>query len=143
MIPSTLFDPERLDPGGSGQTDPVSGSKQYAEQVVGAAVFDLNGLPEAYFIAIESSDIIWVQTVFQVLGLQSLLLASFKLDDFQHTIIRGQEVCVIIVRQCDRYIALLLQDQPDFSLAWMPALIKWAQQFDPAVLEADPRFNPI
>ena len=137
MIPSTLFDPERLDPDASGQTD--SDLKQYAEEVVGAAVFDLNGLPEAYFISIESSDIIWVQTVFQVLGLQSLLLASFKLDDFQHTIIRGQETCVIIVKQCDRYIALLLQSQPVFS----SALLRWAQQFDPAVLEADPRFNPI
>lgn len=132
MILPPLSSSEKLDPGTSDQAS-------YAEQVMGAAVFDLSGLPAAYFIFTGSSDISWVQTVFQVLGLQSLLLSSFKLDDFQHIIIRGQAACVIIVKQSDRYMALLLQSQPNFS----PAFIKWAQQFEPDLLKTDPRFSPI
>jgi hypothetical protein len=112
---------------------------EYAEQIVGAAVFDLSGLPEDYFISAESSDVGWVQTVFQVLGLQALLLASFKLSDFQHATIRGQGYQAIIVKQCNCYSALLLQNQPDFS----PELIKWAQSFEPALLKIDSRFSTL
>ena len=137
MAPPILSDSERLDPSAQTHSNPETG--QYAEQLVGAAVFDLSGLPETYFVSTGSSDISWVQTVFQVLGLQSLLLGSFKLDDFQHMVIRGQNNCVLIVKQSDRYTALLLQGQSNLS----PALIEWAQKFDPALLKSDPRFSPI
>jgi predicted regulator of Ras-like GTPase activity (Roadblock/LC7/MglB family) len=137
MAPSIFSDSERLDPSAQTHSNPEMG--QYAEQLVGAAVFDLSGLPETYFVSIGSSDISWVQTVFQVLGLQSLLLGSFKLDDFQHMVIRGQNNCVLLVKQSDRYMALLLQSQPHLS----PALIEWAQKFDPTLLKRDLRFSPI
>ena len=137
MTPPILSDSERLDPSVQTHSNPATG--QYAEQLVGAAVFDLSGLPETYFVSTGSSDISWAQTVFQVLGLQSLLLGSFKLDDFQHMVIRGQNNCVLIVKQSDRYMALLLQEQPHIS----PALIEWAQKFKPALLKSDPRFSPI
>ena len=116
-----------------------SDAELYAKQVMGAALFDLSGLPEAYFISTGSGDISWVQTVFQVLGLQSLLLASFKLDDFQHTVIRGEADSVVIVKQSDRYMALLLKSQLNLS----PAFIQWAQQVEPTFLKKDPRFSTV
>jgi hypothetical protein len=121
------------------KSDQACAQHIFVEHIVGAAVFDLSGLPEDYFISTASSNVDWVQTVFQVLGLQALLLASFKLNDFQHAIIRGQGYQAIIVKQCNCYSALLLQNQPDFS----PELIKWAQAFEPARLKLDSRFSTL
>jgi predicted regulator of Ras-like GTPase activity (Roadblock/LC7/MglB family) len=137
MAPPIFSDSERLDPSAQPHSNPETG--HYAEQLLGVAVFDLSGLPKTYFVSTGSSDISWVQIVFQVLGLQSLLLGSFKLDNFQHMVIRGQNNCVLLVKQRDRYMALLLQSQPHLS----PALIEWAQKFNPAFLKSDPRFSPI
>jgi hypothetical protein len=143
MISPKLSDPEGLNTDAAAQTNLESDTKksaqEYAKQIVGAAMFDLSGLPEEYFISTESSDVIWVQTVFQVLGLQALLSASFKLNDFQHATIRGQGYQAIIVKQCSCYTALLLQNQLDFS----PELIQWAQAFEPALLKIDSRFSTV
>ncbi|NJL42104.1 MAG: hypothetical protein HC899_39840 [Leptolyngbyaceae cyanobacterium SM1_4_3] len=50
----------------------------YFDRVLGAAIFDLSGLPKDYYISAESADISWVQTIFQALGLQGLLTTSFQ-----------------------------------------------------------------
>jgi hypothetical protein len=42
----------------------------YVDFVIGAATFDLSGLPKEYFVTVEGNDISWIQTIFQGLGLQ-------------------------------------------------------------------------
>ena len=110
----------------------------YLDRVLGAAIFDLSGLPKDYYISTESADISWVQTIFQALGLQSLLTSSFQLEGFRHAVIHGVHCHAIIVRQSNCYVALLVK-QTDGLIS--EDLAHWANGFDPDDLADDPRFN--
>lgn len=116
-------------------------SLSYVDTIAGAALFDLSGLPQEYFVTSESSDLAWVQTVFQAVGLQSLLVSSLQLQGFRHTIVYGAECCIVIVRQKAGYVALLLQ--PTYPGHISEAFLKWSQDLELSVLRSNPRFNPV
>lgn len=115
-------------------------SVSYFESVIGAAVFDLSGLPKEYFTAGESHDISWVQTIFQALGLQSLLTSSLRLEGFHHVVVHGTRYRAIVVRQKTYYVAILIEKTNE---AISESLIKWAQEFNPRDLKSDPRFSAV
>lgn len=135
---SWLFMNSRSSLSNSSDTDQTS-PELYTQQVVGAAVFDLSGLPQEYFISADTSNVSWVQTVFQALGLQSLLLASLKLEGFRHATVHTDDYRAIVFRQRTGYTALLLQQHTALS----PEFMKWARTFEPTLLKIDPRFSLI
>lgn len=110
----------------------------YTDLIVGAAVFDLNGLPKEYFVTAETANMSWVQTIFQALGLRSLLMSSLQLEGFQHATVRGETFCALVVKQRSQYTALLLRHQEDVLAE---PLIQWAQNFQMSELKQDPRFQ--
>lgn len=113
-------------------------SVSYLDQILGAAIFDLTGLPKDYYISTETVDISWVQSIFQALGLQALLTSSFQLKDFRHAVIHGAHFHAIVIRQTECYVALLIRQND----ALIPEdLIEWALTFDPVLLADDPRFS--
>lgn len=113
----------------------------YSDAVIGAAIFDLSGLPKEYFTTPESGDISWVQTIFQALGLQSLLLSSLRLEGFRHALIHGAGYCAIVVRQKARYTALLVRQTSPDNIS--EALIQWTQDLEPNALRSHPRFSVV
>ena len=74
--------------------------------ILGVAIFDINGLPREYFITEENPTTSWVQIVFQALGLRALLASSLELEGFQQITIRLEETTAIVVRRRQDYIAL-------------------------------------
>jgi len=116
-------------------------SKQdlYLGSVVGAAVFDLSGLPREYLVTDEVDNVGWVQTVFQALGLRSLLMSSLQLDGFHYASTCADGYRAIVVKQKDQYIALLLK--PEHSHPVTQDLINWARTFDPDELKLYPQFR--
>lgn len=115
--------------------------QSYANAVIGAAVFDLSGLPKEYFTTIENGDISWVQTIFQALGLRSLLTSSLQIDGFHHAVIHGTGYCAVVVKQRVRYVALLVRRE-DFVHVSQP-FIQWMQSFEPVILTTNPRFSVV
>ena len=110
----------------------------YINDVVGAAIFDLNGLPKEYFTTTDNNNMSWVQTIFQVLGLRSLLASSLQLENFRHSTIQGKEYYAIVVKQRTHYTALLLhQTSSEIPIA----VIDWAQTFELEALHTNPRFQ--
>ncbi|MGA1474706.1 MAG: hypothetical protein ACO4AI_05985, partial [Prochlorothrix sp.] len=95
-----------------------------AQQVVGAAVFDWNGLPKEYFTTDQNKDIGWVQTVFQVLGLRSLLMSSLRLEGFMHVTVNGSPYQAVIVKHHDGYVALLVNPQAGDEIS--EEFLEWA-----------------
>lgn len=85
----------------------------------------------------DSTDISWVQTIFQALGLQALLTSAFQLKEFRHAIVHGAHFHAIIVRQTECHVALLLRHN---EAMLSEAVIEWAIGFEPSTLAADPRF---
>jgi hypothetical protein len=110
----------------------------YLDRILGAAIFDLSGLPRDYFISNEGADLSWVQTIFQALGLQALLDSSFRLTGFRHALIQSAHFQAVIVRRPDCYLALLVH-QNDAPV--LEDLIEWATDFDYRILVDDPRFS--
>jgi hypothetical protein len=110
----------------------------HLENVIGAATFDLSGLHKEYFTTQESVDVSWVQTIFQTLGLQTLLLSSLQLEGFRHVIIHGEAYQAIVIRQKGCYVAILTR-KTDFTCS--SAFIKWAYEFEPSTLRTNPRFS--
>jgi hypothetical protein len=127
------------------QSDALSFAKDsqvsYSDSIIGAAVFDLSGLPKEYFSTAESSDVGWVQTIFQALGLQSLLISSLQLEGFRHAIVHGSDYRAIVVRQRNRYTALLVR-QADHAIV-SSDFIQWSLEFEPKTLRTHPRFSAI
>jgi len=118
--------------------DPKNSAMLYINDVVGAAIFDLNGLPKEYFTTAENHSMGWLQTIFQALGLRSLLMSSLQLENFQYAVIEGSGYCAVIVKQRTSYSALLLkQKSEEISIE----VIDWAQTFEPEVLRENPRFQ--
>lgn len=113
----------------------------YSDSVIGAAIFDLSGLPKEYFTTADGGDIGWVQTIFQALGLQSLLVSSLQLEGFHHAVIHGAGYCAIVVRQRARYTALLVR-QADFK-ELSSSFVYWMQDLEPTVLKNNPRFSAV
>jgi hypothetical protein len=111
----------------------------YIDHILGAAIFDLNGLPKEYFTTADEPGLNWVQTIFQALGLRSLLMAFLQLEEFHHAAIQGEEYCAIVVKQKNWYVALLVyQKQEEIS----EDLVQWVQNFQPEILRTHARFNP-
>ncbi len=102
----------------------------YTDYIVGAAIFDLNGLPKEYFTTSESSNMSWVQTIFQALGLRSLLISSLQLEGFHHATIYGAEHCAVVVKQKNQYTAMLLKTQDSVI---NDTFITWVQNFQPGI----------
>ncbi|GAB4379252.1 MAG: hypothetical protein Kow00121_33020 [Elainellaceae cyanobacterium] len=112
----------------------------YSNFVIGAAVFDLSGLPKEYFTTTESTDVSWVQTIFQALGLQSLLMSSLRLEGFRHVVVHGKEYRAIVVKQRSRYTAVLVRPSHEVM---SEAFIRWAHELEPSRLKTDPRFSVV
>lgn len=121
------------------QSSPSIPIKTYEHFIVGAAIFDHSGLPKEYFTTDENTDIGWVQTVFQALGLQSLLMSSLRLEGFDHAIAQGKGYFALVVRQRNHYLALLVQQTtlPD----GLYSLIQWARTLEAGALKTNPRFR--
>ena len=109
----------------------------YSKSVVGAAIFDLNGLPKEYFTTPDDDDMSWVQTIFQALGLRSLIMSSLQLEGFHHATILGADYAAVVVKQKAHYVALLMQPQTVIDAAF----IGWVHTFEQGELETDPRFH--
>lgn len=120
------------------ETQRHTSSGSYIDDLIGAAIFDLSGLPKEYFTTTESSDVSWVQTIFQALGLQSLLMSSLKLDGFRHAVVHGADYQAVVVRQKNCYTALLTRRTPE---ALSESFIQWSQEFEPTNLRSHPRFS--
>jgi hypothetical protein len=116
-------------------------SETYADSVIGAAIFDPSGLPKEYFTTPENTDIGWVQTIFQALGLRSLLAASLRLDGFSHAIIHGTGYFAIVVKQKANYIALLVHQNDLRGVS--QSFVRWVHDFEPSTLRNHPRFNSV
>lgn len=110
----------------------------YPDYVVGAAIFDLNGLPKEYFTTPDSTGMNWVQTIFQALGLRSLLMASLQLEGFHHATIHGDEFCAVVVKQRTQYTALLVRQHQEVITE---SFIQWMQNFQLSELRHNPRFR--
>lgn len=113
-------------------------SMSYPDAIVGAAIFDLNGLPKEYFTTSESTNMSWVQTIFQALGLRSLLMSSLQLEGFHHATIYGVEFCAVVVKQRTQYAALLIRQQDEVI---NDSFIQWVQNFQFSELKQNPKFK--
>jgi hypothetical protein len=114
----------------------------YQSDILSAATFDLSGLPRDYFIRITGTHTIaWVQTIFQVLGVRSLLSSSLKLEGFSHAILKGSEYMALVVKQPNGYLAILYE--LNYSELANPSLTDWAKQLNPNQLKKDKRFQLI
>jgi len=122
----------------------VSASNQYSgssymDVILGAAIFDLNGLPREYLITNEVKNMNWVQTIFQALGLRSLLMSSLRLEGFRHVTIYSKDHCALVVKQKTQYTALLINQTQSTPVT--KAFIEWAQNFQPEQLKLNPLFH--
>ena len=129
------------DPGLGILSSEKDSSVSYSDSIIGAAVFDLSGLPKEYFTTVESNDVSWVQTIFQALGLQSLLLSSLRLEGFRHAVVHGMEYRAIVVRQKTRYTALLFRETDLKEVS--ETFLRWTQDFEPRTLRVHPRFSSV
>ncbi|MDA0212630.1 MULTISPECIES: hypothetical protein [Desertifilum] len=130
--------PMSPDPNSETSFSPASGGS-YTDFVVGAAIFDLNGLPREYLIAEEINNMSWVQTIFQALGLRSLLMSSLQLEGFHHATIHSKGYSAVIVKQKSQYTALLVRVKERNLMT--EAFVNWAQNFDPELLKVNPLFR--
>jgi hypothetical protein len=117
---------------------PVSVSdSSYIDRILGAAIFDRNGLPKEYFTTAEETSLNWVQTIFQALGLKSMLITFLQLEGFHYAAVQGEEYCAIVVKQKSLYLALLIrQENGEIS----DQMAQWAQTFQPEILKTHSRF---
>ncbi|MGK7900490.1 MAG: hypothetical protein AB4352_03570 [Hormoscilla sp.] len=111
----------------------------YMDMILGAAIFDLNGLPREYLITNEVKNMSWVQTIFQALGLRSLLMSSLRLEGFHHVTIYSKDHCALVVKQKTQYTALLINQTQSTPVS--KAFIEWAQNFQPEQLKLNPLFH--
>ncbi|MEM9215501.1 MAG: hypothetical protein AAGD25_14295 [Cyanobacteria bacterium P01_F01_bin.150] len=123
----------------SPDSQPVSPTLNFdIQSILGAAVFDFNGLPENYFISAKHQDISWVQTAFQALGLRSLLGSSLQLETFKYAVVHGQNHCAIVTKQHNGYMAALV-DQAVFNNQ-RNTIINWMQTLHPDIYASTAHF---
>ena len=85
---------------------------KFETHTLGAATFDLSGLPKEYYTLVDGSkSITWVQPIFQALGLKSLLAASLPVENFTHAVIYGKEYTAVVLKQQGNYLAILIDSQ--------------------------------
>lgn len=110
--------------------------------ILGVAIFDQSGLPREYFVTKAEPDTVWVQIVFQALGLRSLLASSLQLEGFQQITIRLENATTIVVRRRQDYMALQFKGKLNFTSQqdWerLTALING---LDPVKLKEHPHFS--
>ncbi|MBD0337435.1 MAG: hypothetical protein ICV62_18265 [Cyanobacteria bacterium Co-bin13] len=112
------------------------------DEILGVAIFDLNGLPREYFVTPENQSTSWVQIVFQALGLKSLLMSSLKLDSFQHISIHLDQQTAVVMRSKSAYVAILLKGPRHFpSDTAADRFGQWVRQFEQNTLRQHPRFK--
>lgn len=108
---------------------------------LGAATFDLSGLPKEYYTLVDGSkSIIWVQPIFQALGLKSLLAASLPVENFTHAVIHGKDYTAVVIKQQGNYLALLIDPKSEII---NDKFLLWAQSFDASSLKNNPKFQVI
>lgn len=101
-------------------------SSSYPNHVLGVVLLDLNGLPKHCF-TLDTSSAKWVQATFSALCLKSLLGCCLQIKGFNHLIIRGSECNILLIRQTERYIGLLIRcNAPE---AIVELILKQTQSF--------------
>lgn len=114
---------------------------KFEAYTIGAATFDLSGLPKEYYTLVNGSkSIIWVQPIFQALGLKSLLAASLPVENFTHAVIYGTDYTAVVIKQHGNYLALLIDAQSEII---NDRFLSWAQCFDATSLKNNPHFQVI
>jgi hypothetical protein len=114
---------------------------KFEAYTLGAATFDLSGLPKEYYTLLDGSkSIIWVQPIFQALGLKSLLAASLPVENFTYAVIYGKEYTAVVIKQQGNYLALLID--PHVELL-DDQFLQWAYHFDATSLKNNPKFQVI
>lgn len=121
-------------------------STSYDRWIVGAAVFDWNGLPIQYFVPSEAVALPWEEAVFEALGLQALLLKFLKLEGFSSARvisnpIDGVSYSAVVMRRREHYLALLIDDR-DLCLE-NPEFRSWLDRFEVIQLQSHPRFQTV
>lgn len=118
--------------------------KHLLEQLIGVATFDLSGLPKEYFIKVDSAlGINWLQPVFQVIGMRSLLSASLALENFRYAMVEGSEWHTIILRQQSDYLALLLDGQAHIAGWNQEELLNWSKAVDMGYFRNNPQYKAV
>jgi hypothetical protein len=79
-----------------------------------------------------------VQTIFQALGLRSLLMSSLQLEGFHHATIYGSEYCAVVVKQRTHYTAMLIRQRDEVIT---DAFIQWVQSFQLSEFKQNPHFQ--
>lgn len=116
----------------------------YQDDILGVAIFDTNGLPREYFTTSDCGSMNWVQTVFQSLGLKSLLMSSLRVEGFHQATIRTVKHCAIVIKQKNHYMALLMQPSDvQTCLVHQPEFYAWLENFEISRLLDDPRFSVV
>ncbi|NMF58712.1 hypothetical protein [Pseudanabaena yagii] len=114
---------------------------KFETYTLGAATFDLSGLPKEYYTLVDGSkSIIWVQPIFQALGLKSLLAASLPVENFTHAVIHGNDYTAVVIKQHGNYLALLIEPHSEIL---DDQFLTWAQSFDATSLRNNPKFQVI
>ena len=114
---------------------------KFEAYTLGAATFDLSGLPKEYYTLVDGSkSIIWVQPIFQALGLKSLLAASLPVENFTHAVIHGKEYTAVVIKQQGNYLALLIDSNVE---TLDDQFLNWAHYFDATSLKNNPKFQVI
>jgi hypothetical protein len=136
MLPTPPPDPKsfsHLDPTSSETIADI-----YLEQVIGAAVFDLNGLPKQFFITPENPSLIWTQTILQILGLKSLLNPLMPAETFHYVTFSGHQYRALVVNRRSLYLALAIKHHEDEI---SHEFIRWAWQVQLETFQKNPRFQ--
>jgi hypothetical protein len=116
----------------------------YENCLIGAASFDLSGLPKEYFILNDSTlGISWLQPVFQVIGLRSLLSASLGVENFRYSVMQGSEFAILIMRKQNDYLALLLEGDIASLDAPPDQLLDWANHIDIKFFRQNPLYRAV
>jgi hypothetical protein len=119
----------------------VLDTNSFEVYTIGAATFDLSGLPKEYYTLIDGNkNITWVQPIFQALGLKSLLAASLPVENFTHAIIHGKDYTAVVIKQQGSYLALLIDIQNEII---NDQFLNWAIGFDATTLRHNPKFQVI
>ena len=120
---------------------PALKETNFEAHTLGAATFDLSGLPKEYYTLVDGTkSIIWVQPIFQALGLKSLLVASLPVENFTYAVIHGNEYTAVVVKQQGNYLAILID--PEIETA-DDLFLNWAKCFDATALKNNPKFQVI
>ncbi len=113
----------------------------YETHLLGVAIFDLSGLPKEYCTLSNSgTSITWVQSIFQVIGMRSLLSASLNLENFLYAVVQGKGCGALVIRQQNDYLAVLLKS--DVGTV-SDDLLAWVKQLNVKQFINDPRYTVV